>query len=408
MIGLIGSLAGLIKIHNSKTLVDDAVFRLHYRWTTSLCFLACALVAASDMFGEPIQCLMNGGEAPKPYTTFCWVSSTFTINTSNADGESGHYESYGSNYSGTGKYDSKTHEKRIHTYYQWVPFVLFALGALFYLPHLIWKEIEGKKVECLLQGLSVISMDDAAPAKKMNIVKYLFASHGRLNNRYAYGYFFSHVLNLVVVVSAMFILESFFGGVFLDYGSKTVRYLNGHADVAHNPLIFAFPRVAKCHFRMYGPSGSLENHDLMCLLPQNIINEKIFLFIWFWLLILTTATAMQIVYIAAIFLSPFLRLKLLETYGRVMSDAQLEDLVHRTYLGDWFLLRTLGKNVDALTFKDIMQELVKMIAAHSSSGSRGEPVTMFSPHAPSYRHFNIDEEDPLEHKRRMEEEDTRV
>ncbi|KAF2343840.1 Innexin, partial [Trinorchestia longiramus] len=138
---------------------------------------------------------------------------------------------------------------RIHTYYQWVPFVLFALGCLFYLPHLIWKEIEGKKVQCLLQGLTVTSMDDAAPAKKMNIVKYLFASHGRLNNRYAYGYFFAQILNLVTVVSAMFILESFFGGVFMDYGSKTLRYLNGNADVEHNPLIYAFPRVVKCHFQ---------------------------------------------------------------------------------------------------------------------------------------------------------------
>ncbi|KAF2358624.1 Innexin [Trinorchestia longiramus] len=406
MIGIIGSLAGLIKIRSSQTLVDDPVFRLHYRWTTSLCFLSCALVAASDIFGDPIQCLTTEGEAPKPMTTYCWVSSTFTINTSTASGEEGHYESYGSNFRGTGTYDPDKHEKRIHTYYQWVPFVLFALGCLFYLPHLIWKEIEGKKVQCLLQGLTVTSMDDAAPAKKMNIVKYLFASHGRLNNRYAYGYFFAQILNLVTVVSAMFILESFFGGVFMDYGSKTLRYLNGNADVEHNPLIYAFPRVVKCHFQKFGASGSLENHDLMCLLPQNIVNEKIFLLFWFWLLILTTITAMQITYIAALFISPFLRVKLLESYGKVISSSQMEDFVHRTYLGDWFLLKNLAKNVDALTFKDIMQDLTKMI--NKDLTERERPSDLFSPHAPSYRHFNIDEEDPLEHKRRMEAEDTRV
>jgi len=42
---------------------------------------------------------------------------------------------------------------------------------MFYLPHAIWKEIEGKRVDSLLQGLNIISMDDSRKAKKRNIVK---------------------------------------------------------------------------------------------------------------------------------------------------------------------------------------------------------------------------------------------
>lgn len=37
------------------------------------------------------------------------------------------------------------HDKDItyHAYYQWVPFVLFLQALLFYLPHHVWRSVEG-------------------------------------------------------------------------------------------------------------------------------------------------------------------------------------------------------------------------------------------------------------------------
>ena len=35
------------------------------------------------------------------------------------------------------------------------------------------------------------------------------------------------------------------------------------------------PQVAKCSFQKFGPSGSLQKHDALCVLPLNIINEKV-------------------------------------------------------------------------------------------------------------------------------------
>jgi hypothetical protein len=32
-----------------------------------------------------------------------------------------------------------------HAYYQWVPFVLFLQGVMFYLPHYLWKVFEVNK-----------------------------------------------------------------------------------------------------------------------------------------------------------------------------------------------------------------------------------------------------------------------
>lgn len=43
-----------------------------------------------------------------------------------------------------------------------------------------------------------------------------------------------------------------------------------------DPMIYVFPRMTKCTFHKFGPSGTLERHDAFCLLPLNILNEKVY------------------------------------------------------------------------------------------------------------------------------------
>jgi hypothetical protein len=40
-----------------------------------------------------------------------------------------------------------------------------------------------------------------------------------------------------------------------------------------DPMSRIFPRVTKCTFNKFGPSGSIQRRDAMCVLPVNIINE---------------------------------------------------------------------------------------------------------------------------------------
>ena len=52
--------------------------------------------------------------------------------------------------------------------------------------------------------------------------------------------------------------------------------------------------MTKCTFHKYGPGGSVETKDGLCILPLNIINEKIYVFIWFWFIFLALVTAIHV------------------------------------------------------------------------------------------------------------------
>jgi len=49
----------------------------------------------------------------------------------------------------------KNNEKNIksHSYYKWVPFMLFFQAMTFYVPHWIWKIWEGEKIRMITNGM---------------------------------------------------------------------------------------------------------------------------------------------------------------------------------------------------------------------------------------------------------------
>ena len=58
-------------------------------------------------------------------------------------------------YEGVGppKFKEGVAEKTFHAYYQWVPFVLFLQGIMFYFPHYLWKLLEDKKLDKITKDL---------------------------------------------------------------------------------------------------------------------------------------------------------------------------------------------------------------------------------------------------------------
>ena len=72
-------------------------------------------------------------------------------------------------------------------------------------------------------------------------------------------------------------------------------------------IVEVFPRVTKCRFNKFGPSGSIQELDALCVLPLNMYNEKIFVFLWFWFSIVAILCFYSIVVKIVLIVCPFAR-----------------------------------------------------------------------------------------------------
>lgn len=194
--------------------------------------------------------------------------------------------------------------------------------------------------------------------KKQAIVDYLYHSSGH-HDWYAARYFFCEILSFINVVAQMFILDAFFGGEFMRYGLNVLEFAQQDQDSRSDPMIRIFPRVTKCKFYKYGPSANIEIIDALCLLPLNIINEKIYIFLWFWFVFLAILTFLMLMAGLVIIACPSVRVYMLNLRFSQSQLSHLYIIVRRSTIGDWFLLYLLGKNLDSYILKDVIAELAQ-------------------------------------------------
>lgn len=188
----------------------------------------------------------------------------------------------------------------------------------------------------------------------------LFQQH----NLYVYRYFACELLCLINILTQLYLMDLFFEGEFLSYGLRVIQFSETPQEERIDPMVYVFPRVTKCIFHKYGPSGTIQKHDLLCILPLNIVNEKTYIFIWFWFLILTVALVGLVMYRLAIILTPAIRHRLLHVSSRLLAAETCRSITKKVDLGDWWILYVLSSNMDSLLYRDFLQELTKRMGEH--------------------------------------------
>lgn len=117
--------------------------------------------------------------------------------------------------------------------------------------------------------------------------------------------------------------------------------------------------MTKCTFHRYGSSGDVQKHDAMCILPINIVNEKIYVFLWFWFYFIAIVSVLAVIYRLATLFSSQIRTMVTHSRCRISNRYELAEVVERSTVGDWFILDLLSRNLDPINFREIISALNK-------------------------------------------------
>lgn len=344
---LFGDLKGFFK--TGKCVIDSYVFRLHYRFTLVVLIAFSIAVTGRQYIGDPIDCISKDDIPNELLDTYCWIHTTFSV-------DSAWFKEVGKEipYPGVDKHTPG--EKRVyHAYYQWVCFVLFLQAMLFYVPRYIWKNTENHRIQNLVMEFGSPIVSAEKNDKATVLVDYL---EDNIGNHTFYGtmYAVTELMNFVNVVGQIFLMDAFLGGEFTTYGTKVLSFTEYDYALRYDPMIRVFPRMTKCTFHRYGSSGDVQKHDAMCLIPINILNEKIYIFLWFWFVILSVMSALEVLYRLAVIAIPQFRLYVLHFKCRRVEREQLKTVLDHCDRDDWLILSLLCKNMTPGNFRTIIRD----------------------------------------------------
>ena len=145
-------------------------------------------------------------------------------------------------------------------------------------------------------GLNLEIGSEDRDKKIEDLVKYMKErkKYSYEHQLWAFKFYLCELLNFVNVIFQMCLTDKFLGYSFSEYGLDVLSWPDQDPELRMDPMSRVFPRITKCRFEKFGGSGTIQNFDALCVLGMNIINEKIFVFLWFWFIVLAIITGVNL------------------------------------------------------------------------------------------------------------------
>ncbi|XP_055841959.1 innexin inx7 [Episyrphus balteatus] len=358
-------------LHPTKVYTDNFLFKLHYRFTFIILLIATVLVTSRQYIGEHIKCI-SGSIPEHIINTFCFFTTTFTVvrHFNNTALDSGAIFQ-----PGIGPYHFEEEPIKRHAYYQWVPFVLFGQALCFLVPHFCWKKWEGGRVKQLVLGFKMAglsryihqklkfgeteipSMEDTE--QRVQDIRREIKYRMRLNSQWGIHLMMAEWMNLFNIVLQIWWTDVFLSGQFYSLGFKVLsENWNNKMDI----LDVVFPKVTKCHFNKFGPSGSMQVHDTLCVMALNIINEKIYTILWFWFAFILMMSILAVTWrfvTLMMYKSEWFSEKAFRSTkaGRHVNKRDLDTVIYECNFSNWMFLYFLASNLSDFLFNKIIKNL---------------------------------------------------
>ncbi|PAA81036.1 hypothetical protein BOX15_Mlig024361g3 [Macrostomum lignano] len=369
--------------------VEDFSDKWNFLFTPCILVLCTMVVTVKQYLLKPIVCFTSNKVTGTNYDSymenFCWVDGTYPV-----------------------PVDSKSHDdtdfwKRMESqrllYYQWVPFILGLQTVMFYLPRLVWQMVITYRSGTDLQHL-VNSAAEAAKAdgeKREKVVKHiagslehmlfmhreyrtgklqslkmrifraanLLVASKRLGTGLSIAYLAVKLLYLANSIGQIYLMQRF-----LRLGTNYTGYfgLQVLSDIAAGrdwEYTMVFPRVAFCRTNV-AIFGGAQTYLSQCALPVNMLNEKIYIFLWFWFVIGSAITAASLPIWLCRIVNRRSRARFVRRFLRLMDDYDSEKRLVGEFVVEFlrhdgtFLLKMMQLNAGDIVTGDIVHELFRM------------------------------------------------
>ena len=346
--------------------IDNWSFKLFSKVTVGIFVASAMFSAASSYSGKAISC--KGGE--EYAEQFCWLHGT---------------RKYPDECPGGSESDEENHNTE---YYLWVSMVLFLNGVLFMIPDKLWRyfedgmleqfgsnkreflddpKIDRSENENQNNGNIVNITNDGANAsnshgsntrpnhgKHVEIFKKLSK---KLCRKYFYTFVACEMLNIVIAITSFVFTNAFLSGHFYTYGSNVVSFGSGY-DTTNDPMCSLFPTVVSCTYTLFGPSGALGTRNDVCILGQNILNQKIYFFLWLWFMVLFFVSGYIIIDRIMCTLMPWYQRQVIASHLKSTKSIRVENLKNFPHgIGRWFVLAQLGRNSCPYKYRNFLEKL---------------------------------------------------
>eukprot|EP00092_Neocalanus_flemingeri_P022209 GFUD01024088.1.p1 GENE.GFUD01024088.1~~GFUD01024088.1.p1 ORF type:complete len:385 (+),score=43.09 GFUD01024088.1:90-1244(+) len=348
VVAVLGDLTKYVKF-KPRADVSNTIFRLH-RLTAGLLIGCSILTTSRQFFGDPIHCMLGGGSIiPQPvFQSYCFMSGTYTLPLITSTITSAHPGVNTGSINAGGAEDGTVY----HNYYQWVCLLLVVQACVCYLPWGTWKWVEGGMVGKLLAKVSQDPLTETPLSDQVAGLGDFLLSHSGWFNSCALKLLLCQTSCLILTVGQMYAMDLVLGNQFLSLGSNLLS-----VELLDKSLTKVFPKVVKCSMVYFGPSGDPVNNSGMCTLPINIINEKIYLVMWLWFMVLTLVTILCLLHQSLLLLLPSLRQIHIQRRSGVTAHHLVRNVANRSTYGDAVLLQLIASNTDSAQFTALLVHL---------------------------------------------------
>lgn len=351
---------------------DEHSDRLNHRYTVGFLIICAVIASGSPFVFNRITCWVPAQfvGAYSTYTNnYCWISNTYYIPSNTTVPHSKH-----------------DREHAEIGYYQWTPFIFLLSALFFYLPRMLWRSMnvrsgidlqylvtksnEFKEDRSTEKGIAR-SIDNYCQPNENDtfgnrFCRTLFCTSGkRLGN---------YLCSVHVIVKFLYLVNSFFQLVLINIVLGQAGWFYGidiwYSVFVRNSVLTDspyFPRVTLCDLRIR-EVGNLHRYTVQCVLPINMLNEKMFSLAWFWFIFIFISNLFSFLSIFYDLIMANSRISLIRDLVRIGSseDLHIDETALETFTRNFlkqdgvFILKILSINGSAVCVTGVAKELFKL------------------------------------------------